>query len=379
MYDGAGGMTFGIGLVLGPVIGGAFSDSSATWRWAFYINLIIGGVFSPVLLFILKPMNPRPNLTVLEKVKAIDWVGTFLNAATYCFFVMAFTFGGAQWAWSAGGTITFIVLFVVTGLVYAVQQTFAIFTTPQNRIFPVDFLKHRTQWLLHVNIATGATALFIPLYYIPIYYQFVHAEGGIQSAVRLLPFIIITVVGLGVNGTLMPVFGYYMPWYVVSAVFQIIGGALFFACVDANTSNSTIYGFSVLVAIGASIAQQGSYSVSSFKVGLERASDAVCFINVGQIGGVMIALTITSAVFQNNGFRYLRDALAGQSFDANDIHAALAGQKSRIFLSASPEVRTKAIDAIVRAINDGYILVITGGALSLVTSLLMKREKLFMQ
>jgi MFS family permease len=31
------GITFGAGTVLGPVIGGAFAESGATWRWAFYL------------------------------------------------------------------------------------------------------------------------------------------------------------------------------------------------------------------------------------------------------------------------------------------------------------------------------------------------------
>lgn len=31
------GITFGGGTVLGPIIGGAFAVSSATWRWGFYL------------------------------------------------------------------------------------------------------------------------------------------------------------------------------------------------------------------------------------------------------------------------------------------------------------------------------------------------------
>jgi MFS family permease len=39
LYNALIGLSWGIGAILGPVLGGAFSDSSATWRWAFYINL----------------------------------------------------------------------------------------------------------------------------------------------------------------------------------------------------------------------------------------------------------------------------------------------------------------------------------------------------
>ena len=37
-----GRIAWGLGTVLGPVVGGAFAENeSATWRWAFYINLCI--------------------------------------------------------------------------------------------------------------------------------------------------------------------------------------------------------------------------------------------------------------------------------------------------------------------------------------------------
>ena len=35
MYIGLTGLTWGLGTVLGPIIGGAFTNSSAGWRWGF--------------------------------------------------------------------------------------------------------------------------------------------------------------------------------------------------------------------------------------------------------------------------------------------------------------------------------------------------------
>lgn len=35
------GLVWGVGAILGPVVGGTFSTSSATWRWSFYINLYV--------------------------------------------------------------------------------------------------------------------------------------------------------------------------------------------------------------------------------------------------------------------------------------------------------------------------------------------------
>lgn len=36
MYVASTGFTWGLGMVLGPIVGGAFTDSSAGWRWGFY-------------------------------------------------------------------------------------------------------------------------------------------------------------------------------------------------------------------------------------------------------------------------------------------------------------------------------------------------------
>lgn len=152
-----------------------------------------------------------------------------------------------------------------------------------------------------------------------------------------------------------------------------------YALVDASTPPSRIYGFSVLIAIGSGISQQAAYSIAPAKVGFQRASDAVGFINVAQIGAVVIALTISYATFQNIGYSHVSAALAGQGFSADDIHAALAGAKSGIFTSVTPELRQAVINGIVKAISDGYILVIVSGIVTLITSIFLRWERLFME
>jgi MFS family permease len=366
------------GCILGPVIGGSLADS-ASWRWAFYINLLIFAAGAPIILFILEPYNPDPSRTFGRKLKEMDWVGIVLNAAIYTTFVIGFTFGGVQWAWSDGRTIAVIVVWATLMIAFGVQQTFSIFTTPEARIFPIDFLKNRDLVLQYISVSAAATGLFIPIYYIPIYFAFTRNDTAVDAAVRLLPFMTVTITFMMINGILLPRLGYYAPWSLGGGIFMLAGGAALYAVLKTTTTNSEIYGLSVLAAIGTGLIGQSPYSVAQAKVPVNRIADAVGFINQAQIGAIAIALTITGAVFQNTGFKNISDAVDGLGFTAQDIHEALAGAKSAIFETASEEVKAAVVAAIVDAIRQGFVLLITAGSVAIVVSVLMKYERIFME
>ncbi|KAF2092920.1 MFS general substrate transporter [Rhizodiscina lignyota] len=367
---------WGLGCILGPVFGGAFADSSATWRWSFYLNLVLFGATAPVLLFILKPVRPQPNTPLLEKLKSVDWTGGALTLAAYALFVVPVTFGGAQWSWGSGGSIILFVLFGVCLIALVLQQGFSILTTPERRVFPVDLLKSRTQILLYISTACGACALFTGVYYIPLFFAFVHNTNGIHSAVHLLPFICVAITVAFFGGILLPTAGRYMPFYLVSGSFQLIAACLFFTQINTDTSSAKIYGFSALMGVGAGLTQQAAFSISPMLVPADRASDALNFISLAQTSGILLSLTISSAVFQNVGFRNLQNALRGLDLPAADIHAALAGAKSDLLTTLPPAFREKAIVAIVNALRDGYLLVVAGGSIAIVCALLMKRGRM---
>ena len=72
-------------------------------------------------------------------------------------------------------------------------------------------------------MACGGVALFVAVYYIPLYFQFVHGDSGIMSAVRLLPFICFYVATILLCGWLMPMTGYFILWYLASGILMLIG------------------------------------------------------------------------------------------------------------------------------------------------------------
>jgi MFS family permease len=105
----------GLGTVLGPIIGGAFTDSLAGWRWVFYINLCIGAVCAPVYLCILPDKDPRPGVSLTDRAREIDYVGAVLTFGAFVSGTMAVSFGGITYLWNSGKIIG---LFVCSGVLF---------------------------------------------------------------------------------------------------------------------------------------------------------------------------------------------------------------------------------------------------------------------
>ncbi|KAH6645305.1 major facilitator superfamily domain-containing protein [Truncatella angustata] len=370
------GFCWGIGAVLGPVVGGSFVVSSATWRWAFYINLIIGAAFAPIYVFYLPSVHPVTGVSVADRIKKIDSVGLLLGAGLWVSFTVAFTLAGGQWPWQDGRTIATIVALVLIMVLYAAQQVFCVFTTVESRSFPIHLLRSKSQVLFCISTAANITSVFVVVYFIPIYFQFVHGDTALQAAVRLLPYVIVTVCfNLGA-GHLLSKVKYYMPLFVISGVFITLGASLLTAYLEPATPQGYIYGFTIITAVGSGLSMQIGYAVSTLKAS-DHIGDALAVMNVAQIGGSVIALVIAGQVFQSTATNNLSVVLAETGYTLADIQSIVSGAQSHLFEELSVSLRNAAIIAVTQAIQRAFILVCVGGGVLTIAGLLMKREKLF--
>jgi len=365
----------GIGTVLGPIIGGAFTQSSAGWRWAFYINLCIGGAAAPVLLFLLPTYDPKPQTTHLNRWREMDFVGAIILIGAFISGVMAIGFGGILYAWNSGQIIACFVLSFVLFVVFAVQQELAIFTTPARRIFPVQFLRHRTMLILFAETSCAACGVVVPLYMIPLFFQFTRTDGALEAGVRLLPYICLMVFFCIFNGAILSKYGYYMPWYLFGGIFMTVGAALMYT-VKAQSSNSAVYGYSSLIGIGVGAFVQAGFSIAQALVTLEEIPEAVGFITCGQITGITISIAVANSVFLNKAESGIASILPNAS--STEIQAAITGVGSSLVNSLPADTKVAVLDAIIEAMSKAYIGVIAGGALAIVLSLFLKRERLFL-
>ena len=289
--------------------------------------------------------------------------------------VFAIDFGGVIYPWKSGRIIGLFCTSGILFILFGFQQAYCILTTKERRIFAVEFLRSRTMILMFIATACGSSAIFIPIYFIPLFFQFTRDASAISAGVHLLPYVVVLVIFCVANGGIMSATGWYFPWFFVGGVFTIIGQSLMYT-LNAESSESRAYGYSVLAAIGGGAFVQAGFSVAQAKVGKVKIPEAIGFITLGQLLGATVSLAIADAVFLNQASAGIQKILPDTPH--TEIIATISGSGSSLFKTLDPATRAHVIDATVSSMSKVYILGITAGAIVFVASILMRREKLFM-
>lgn len=279
------GFCWGTGAVLGPLVGGAFAISSASWRWAFYIDLLIAAITAPIYLTFLPSLNLAKDQSLSKRVANLDFLGSILSAAMWVTFAIAANTAGIQWPWASAQVIALWAVFGVLLIGYILQQWFCIFKTPQDRSYPIHLLKSRTQLSLGVATAANAAAAFCMIYFIPIYFQFVHGDKALTAAIRLLPYIAVNVSTNLATGRFLPQIQYYMPVYLMSGFFTVIGSTLFMVYLRLSIQQGVIYGLMIIIGVGTGMTFSLGFSIASIKAGPSDVGRAISLQNVCRLGG----------------------------------------------------------------------------------------------
>lgn len=368
------GMAWSLGTILGPIVGGAFADSSATWRWAFYINICVAAVTLPacvVLIPSMKSDKPRP---LWQRISKIDYLGVVLFFGGVLTIIMVLSFGGSVYGWSSGQMIGLYVAAVVAWTVFSVQQGFKLFTF--DRIFPAEFVGDWEMVNLFAWTAIAISNLVITVYTLPLLFQFARGYSALRASVFMLPYIGAGVAAAGAGGPLFAKYPLYIVWFAGAAALMLIGNALM-TTVTINTPVGVICAYTVVQGLGFGPVVQLGFTVAQVKKPKDQQRKVTAFLTCAQMGGLALSLGISTCIFLNRTTDQLAVILPNVPRDA--VQAAINGARNGIFQTLQPEVLERVSAIIARNAAHLFYLNVAGAAMGFVTALLMPRERLVLE
>ncbi|KAI0148009.1 MFS general substrate transporter [Hypoxylon sp. NC0597] len=218
MFQGIFGTVFGVSSVMGPLVGGAFTDH-VTWRWCFYINLPVGAVAVICLLIVKLPSRPPQPAKFWEHFIRLDPLGTFFFVPSIICLLLALQWGGSTYSWSSWRIILLLVLFAVLFLAFAAVQVLM----PNTATVPVRVITQRSIAAAALFMLAVAGAMLMTIYYLPLWFQVVQGVSATQSGVDTLPLVLSLVVGSILAGAITQKLGYYVPVMIACPTIMAIG------------------------------------------------------------------------------------------------------------------------------------------------------------
>ncbi|MFE3546849.1 MDR family MFS transporter [Nocardia sp. NPDC059177] len=209
-YQGALGAVFGVTTVVGPTLGGLFTDH-ASWRWCFYVNVPLA------IIMVLMAARTLPRLKAVSR-PVVDYLGIGLIALGVSALILALEFGGDEFGWLSWQIIGLFALAAVLIVWFVKVENRAV-----DPMLPMRLFRSRVFTVCSVLSFIVGFAMLGSMTYLPAYLQYVDGASATESGIRTLPLVVGLFVTSIFSGQVVGRTGQYRYFPVVGMAVMAVG------------------------------------------------------------------------------------------------------------------------------------------------------------
>ena len=315
-YMGVMGSVFAVSTVVGPLLGGWFTEVVG-WRYIFWMNVPIAlAAIALALAFLPKPKQAAARFKM-------DVLGTaLLMGGTVCL-VMFTTVGGGSAGWTSLQSLA---------LAAACVACFVLFVAIERRaddpVMPLGLFKNKNFLVTSIAGLLIMVAMMGTISYLPTYFQIVDGASATESGYMMLPTMVGMMLMSVVSGFLASKTGRYKWMPIASCLIAAIALVLM-STIAVETSAVVTFAYLFTLGFGMGLGQQILVLIVQNEFPHAMVGTATSANNYIREVGATLGSSVIGALFASRlaeQFAGAGEALVGTGVSANSITPAIVSQ-----------------------------------------------------